>query len=175
MTYDPEQDHYRLLRVRSDASLATLKRAHRELSRRYHPDHNPDDAAAEEKTKRVNEAWHTLRDPARRQAYDAARAAHRASASGRRPRSSSPARGARPSSSSTTATATGYDPWPQRARAPAVDPFNTRRRDDVPPVVRFSVRCAMESESPLGAAGWVLFGALASAIDASARKRRGRG
>lgn len=59
--------HYDLLRVAPDADDATVRRAYVEQARRYHPDRAGGDAA---RMRAVNDAWATLRDPARRAQYD---------------------------------------------------------------------------------------------------------
>src|SRR4029077_20931917 len=53
------------------AAPADIKRAYRRLSRRYHPDINPGDKAAETLYRRISEAYATLVDPERRRSYDA--------------------------------------------------------------------------------------------------------
>jgi molecular chaperone DnaJ len=65
-------DLYALLGLAPGASSAEIKRAYRRLARRYHPDINPGDRAAETLYKRISDAYETLVDPERRRAYDAA-------------------------------------------------------------------------------------------------------
>jgi len=65
-------DLYALLGLAPGASPADIKRAYRRLARRYHPDINPGDRAAETLYKRISDAYETLVDPERRRAYDAA-------------------------------------------------------------------------------------------------------
>ncbi|MHB1017869.1 MAG: DnaJ domain-containing protein [Coriobacteriia bacterium] len=60
-------DHYQLLQVRRDASAAVIAAAYRRLMRDAHPDHGGDAAHAT----RLNVAYETLSDPARRARYDA--------------------------------------------------------------------------------------------------------
>ncbi len=64
-------DFYVILGLDQGASLADIKRAYRRLARRYHPGVNPGDRAAEAMFRRISEAYETLVDPGRRQAYDA--------------------------------------------------------------------------------------------------------
>ena len=61
---------YSLLGLSPGASATEIKRAYRRLSRRYHPDINPGDKAAAALYKRISEAYETLLDPQRRQAYE---------------------------------------------------------------------------------------------------------
>ena len=61
---------YTLLGLSPAASAAEIKRAYRRLSRRYHPDLNPGDRAAESLYRRISEAYETLVDPDRRRSYD---------------------------------------------------------------------------------------------------------
>jgi molecular chaperone DnaJ len=63
-------DFYVVLGLQRSASLAEIKRAYRRLARRYHPDINPGDQAAEELFRRIVEAYETLIDPDRRRRYD---------------------------------------------------------------------------------------------------------
>ena len=60
------RDYYEILGVDNMADQDTLKKAYRELSMEYHPDHGGD----EEKFKELNEAYSTLSDPEKRKDYD---------------------------------------------------------------------------------------------------------
>ena len=63
-------DYYDQLGVDRSASAAELKSAYRKLAKKYHPDVNPGDAAAEQKFKDVSEAYEALKDDQSRAAYD---------------------------------------------------------------------------------------------------------
>ena len=63
-------DLYVILGVDRGASTREVKRAYTRLARRYHPDINPGDREAEAFYRRATEAYETLQDPERRQAYD---------------------------------------------------------------------------------------------------------
>ena len=65
-----EDDLYDLLGVSRTASLAEIKKAYRELARKFHPDANPDDAAAEQKFKDIAMAYEILSDHEKRSQYD---------------------------------------------------------------------------------------------------------
>jgi curved DNA-binding protein len=64
------QDYYELLEVPKDASASELKKAFRKLARKYHPDVAEDKSTAEEKFKKINEAYEVLSDPEKRSKYD---------------------------------------------------------------------------------------------------------
>ena len=65
-----KRDYYETLGVGRDADEDALKSAFRKLAMRHHPDRNPDDSAAEQRFKEVNEAYDILKDPQKRAAYD---------------------------------------------------------------------------------------------------------
>jgi molecular chaperone DnaJ len=64
-----KRDYYDVLGVEKDADDADLKRAYRDLARRFHPDLNPGEKA-EERFKEINEAYAVLSDAKLRQRYD---------------------------------------------------------------------------------------------------------
>lgn len=64
------KDYYQILGVDKTASADDIKKAYRKLARQYHPDLNPDNKAAEETFKTINEAYEVLSDPENRQKYD---------------------------------------------------------------------------------------------------------
>jgi molecular chaperone DnaJ len=68
-----EKDYYRVLGVSDTASQKDIKSAYRKLSRQYHPDTNPDDAAAEERFKEVSAAYDVVGDAEKRKEYDEVR------------------------------------------------------------------------------------------------------
>lgn len=63
-------DPYSSLGVGKNATPEEIKKAYRKMARKYHPDHNPNDSAAESKFKEVKKAYDILSDPGRRQQYD---------------------------------------------------------------------------------------------------------
>src|SRR5215471_19911067 len=65
-----KDDLYFLLEIHRTASVTDIKRAFRKLARRYHPDINPGDRQAEERFKRITEAYEILSDPLKREFYD---------------------------------------------------------------------------------------------------------
>ena len=64
------EDHYETLGVPRTASAEDIRKAYRELARKYHPDLHPDDAAAKEKFKKVQTAFDVLNDQSKREMYD---------------------------------------------------------------------------------------------------------
>ncbi|KIP52665.1 DnaJ C-terminal domain-containing protein [Leucobacter komagatae] len=69
-----DKDFYRMLGVSKDVDDAELKKVYRKLARKYHPDSNPGDAAAEAKFKEISEAYSVLSDKEQRSEYDQIRA-----------------------------------------------------------------------------------------------------
>src|SRR6476620_5350036 len=65
-----KRDYYEILGVPRTASADEIKKAHRKLVRKYHPDVNKDNKAAEEKFKEVQEAYDVLSEPGKRRNYD---------------------------------------------------------------------------------------------------------
>lgn len=64
------KDYYGDLGVSSSASAADIKKAYRRLARENHPDSHPGDTAAEEKFKRIAEAYDVVGDEEKRKEYD---------------------------------------------------------------------------------------------------------
>ena len=67
---ESKRDYYEVLGVSRDADDATLKKAYRELAKKYNPDMNPGDAEAEKKFKEASEAYAVLSDAEKRRQYD---------------------------------------------------------------------------------------------------------
>lgn len=63
-------DYYEVLGVPKKAPVKDIRQAYRRLARKYHPDLNPGDKAAEEKFKQIQEAYDVLSDTKKRQMYD---------------------------------------------------------------------------------------------------------
>jgi molecular chaperone DnaJ len=66
----PKQDYYETLKVAKGASQDEIKKSYRRLARKFHPDVNPGDKAAEERFKQVQQAYDILSDARKRQVYD---------------------------------------------------------------------------------------------------------
>ncbi|MEN8375829.1 MAG: molecular chaperone DnaJ [Gemmatimonadota bacterium] len=64
------KDYYQTLGVGEKADDAEIKKAYRKLAKKYHPDANPNDAAAAERFKEVGEAYGVLADQEKRAQYD---------------------------------------------------------------------------------------------------------
>jgi DnaJ-class molecular chaperone len=64
------EDLYQTLGVTRQADKTEIQKAYRKLARKYHPDMNLNDAQAQERFKRVQEAYDVLSDPEKRAAYD---------------------------------------------------------------------------------------------------------
>jgi molecular chaperone DnaJ len=68
-----EKDYYKTLGVPKTAKAAEIKKAYRDLARKYHPDANKGNADAEERFKEITEAYNVLSDEKQRKEYDEAR------------------------------------------------------------------------------------------------------
>jgi curved DNA-binding protein len=64
------EDYYKILGVKKEASDGEIKKAYRKLAMKYHPDHAKGDKSAEEKFKKISEAYAVLSDKDKRQEYD---------------------------------------------------------------------------------------------------------
>src|SRR4051812_443874 len=64
------EDYYATLGVSRGANQDEIQKAYRKLARKYHPDMNPDDKAAQKKFKEVQQAYDVLSDEKKRKMYD---------------------------------------------------------------------------------------------------------
>ncbi len=67
---EQKRDYYEVLGVDRGADDATIKKAYRQLAKKYHPDMNPGDKEAEKKFKEASEAYAVLSDAEKRRQYD---------------------------------------------------------------------------------------------------------
>lgn len=65
-----KRDYYEVLGISKNASETEIKKAFRQLAKKYHPDANPGNAEAEKKFKEVNEAYEVLSDADKKAKYD---------------------------------------------------------------------------------------------------------
>ena len=70
---DPRKNYYEVLGVSENATGDEIRKAFRRLAKKYHPDVNPGDKAAESRFKEINEANGVLSDRKKREEYDAVR------------------------------------------------------------------------------------------------------
>jgi curved DNA-binding protein CbpA len=64
------KDLYKLLEIPREASQEDIRKAHRRLVLKYHPDANPNDPTATERFKQVQQAYEVLSDENKRREYD---------------------------------------------------------------------------------------------------------
>ena len=64
------EDYYQILGVNKNASDEEIKKSYRKLAMKYHPDHTKGDKSAEEKFKKISEAYAVLSDKEKRKEYD---------------------------------------------------------------------------------------------------------
>ena len=64
------EDYYKILGVGKNASDEEIKKSYRKLAMKYHPDHTKGDKSAEEKFKKISEAYAVLSDKEKRKEYD---------------------------------------------------------------------------------------------------------
>ena len=67
---EQKRDYYEVLGIDKNADDAAIKKAYRQLAKKYHPDMNPGDAEAEKKFKEASEAYAVLSDADKRRQYD---------------------------------------------------------------------------------------------------------
>jgi len=65
-----KRDYYEVLGLSKGASEEEIKKAYRQLAKKYHPDLNPGDKEAEARFKEINEAYQVLSNPETRAQYD---------------------------------------------------------------------------------------------------------
>jgi curved DNA-binding protein len=63
-------DYYKTLGIEKTADPEAVKKAYRKLALKYHPDRNPNNREAEEKFKKISEAYAVLSDAEKRKQYD---------------------------------------------------------------------------------------------------------
>lgn len=65
-----KENYYQILNISRSASLDEIKKAYRRLSKKYHPDSNPEREDAQERFHKISEAYTVLQDPKKRKEYD---------------------------------------------------------------------------------------------------------
>lgn len=67
---ETKRDYYEVLGLTKGAGADEIKKAYRQMAKKYHPDLNPGDAEAEKRFKEVNEAYEVLSDSDKKARYD---------------------------------------------------------------------------------------------------------
>ena len=70
MASTPKNDYYETLGVPRNAGAEDIRKSYRKLARKFHPDLNPGDKAAEDRFRKVQEAYDVLNEPKKKQMYD---------------------------------------------------------------------------------------------------------
>ena len=81
---ETKRDYYEVLGLSKGADDNAIKKAYRQLAKKYHPDMNPGDKEAEKKFKEINEAYAVLSDPEKKIKIRSIRPRRRRSKHGRR-------------------------------------------------------------------------------------------
>jgi hypothetical protein len=71
-----EYDYYKLLGLKTGSDFREVRKAFLQAARRYHPDYNPNDTAAEQMMKVLNQGYELLSNPGKKEVYDALLYAH---------------------------------------------------------------------------------------------------
>lgn len=75
------ENYYDILGVQENSGQDSIKKAYREMAKKYHPDKNKD-PNAEERFKKITEAYENIGEPNKRQEYDRKRSLHNSFSSG---------------------------------------------------------------------------------------------
>ena len=143
-------DPYAILGLERAATAAQVARAHRRLAKRHHPDLHPQEALdADERMRRINEAWQILSNPIRRADYDDAHPSAGTPASSHWAASRHAVRPAAPTSTRTWAT------WRATAAETRAAPRTIRQPGEIPiPRTRRPPRAPAGETDGFLASGW---------------------